>query len=228
MPYIEISNIDEWENKKATEVTGGNARKSGNLAEVAFADKSEGKSMRLNEEVQIVEKAPAVFQAIRKMDGVTDEMIQDSLDVQKNRKQVFRAKESAGKSGSFFFFSHDSRFLLKTMNDREMKVMDEALVDYFTHFKNHPNSLLARIYGIFTVRMEELVPVHILLMQNSAQCNPDLIEYVFDLKGSEANRFVPEAEQKRGGTLKCMNLLAECKENILLLWQRQDVKAIND
>lgn len=113
------------------------------------------------------------------------------------------------------------------MNDREMKVMNTCLVDYFEHFRQNPDSLLARIYGIFTVRMEELVPVHILLMQNSAQAGKN-IEYVFDLKGSEANRFVPEAEQTKGGTLKCMNLLSVCKEEFLLVWQRQDSKIINE
>lgn len=60
---------------------------------------------------------------------------------------------------------------------------------------------MARIYGIFTVRMEELVPVHILLMSNAAQCGK-LIEYVFDLKGSMINREVKEKDITKGGTLK--------------------------
>lgn len=87
------------------------------------------------------------------------------------------------------------------MNDREMKVMFNCLPEYFQHFRENPNSLLARIYGIFTVRMEELVPVHILLMSNAAQCGK-LIEYVFDLKGSMINREVPEKDITKGGTLK--------------------------
>jgi len=81
---------------------------------------------------------------------------------------VFKAKESAGKSGSFFFFSYDKQFLIKTMNDNEMEVFVEALPEYFEHLKNNPDSLLARIYGIFTVLMEDLTPVHILLMANAA------------------------------------------------------------
>jgi hypothetical protein len=38
------------------------------------------------------------------------------------------------------------------------------LPDYYFHLKQNKNSLMARIYGIFTVMMEELKPVHILLM----------------------------------------------------------------
>ena len=61
------------------------------------------------------------------------------------------AKESAGKSGSFFFFSYDKKFILKTMNDNEMDIFIKMLPDYLDHFIKYPNSLLARIYGIFTV-----------------------------------------------------------------------------
>lgn len=57
------------------------------------------------------------------------------------------------------------------------------------HLKKNRNSLLARIYGIFTVCMEDIVPVHILLMSNAAQAGK-LIDKVFDLKGSIINREV--------------------------------------
>lgn len=64
---------------------------------------------------------------------------------------MFKAKESAGKSGSFFFFSYDKKFLIKTMNNNELRVFKSALPDYIQHIKKNPNSLIARIYGIFTV-----------------------------------------------------------------------------
>jgi 1-phosphatidylinositol-4-phosphate 5-kinase len=63
--------------------------------------------MDINEEVKTTEYAPAIFKAIRDMDKITDEMIIKSLDTESNRQQMFKAKESAGKSGSFFFFSYD-------------------------------------------------------------------------------------------------------------------------
>lgn len=211
---IQIKNVDEWDEKKATDFVGSNpqAQSSG-----TFKAPTSENHMTINEEVKCTEYAPAIFQAIREMDGITDEMIQQSLDVQFNRTQVFKAKESAGKSGSFFFFSHDRKFLLKTMNDREMKVFERIMPTYFEHFRQNPNSLLARIYGIFTVCMEDIVPVHILLMANSAQCGK-LIEYVFDLKGSEINREVPDKEITKGGTLKDQNLLKICKEENILIW----------
>ena len=56
-------------------------------------------TMTINEEVQVIEWAPAVFHAIKKMDGITPEMIEASLSTDANTKQLFKAKESAGKSG---------------------------------------------------------------------------------------------------------------------------------
>ena len=53
------------------------------------------------------------------LDGITLEMVAESLDVLKNKATVFQAGEGAGASGSFFFFSHDNRFILKTMNTSE-------------------------------------------------------------------------------------------------------------
>jgi len=37
------------------------------------------------------------------------------------------------------------------MNNNELRVFKSALPDYIQHIKKNPNSLIARIYGIFTV-----------------------------------------------------------------------------
>ena len=82
--------------------------------------------------------------------------------------------------------------------------------------KANPDSLMARIYGIFTVRMEGVEKVHILLMSNAAQVGK-LVEKVFDLKGSEINREVKGAEaDSGGGTLKDMNLVKLLREQVLM------------
>ena len=40
--------------------------------------------MTINEEVEVIEWAPSVFDAIKKMDGITPEMIQESLSTDAN------------------------------------------------------------------------------------------------------------------------------------------------
>ena len=44
------------------------------------------------------------------------------------------------------------------------------------------------------------------------------IHAIFDLKGSETNREVPEHEIRKGGTLKDQNLLKICKDINLLVF----------
>ena len=159
------------------------------------------------------------------MDGVTNKQIGISLCIEYNRQQVFKAKESAGKSGSFFFFSFDKKFLIKTMNNSELEVFRKALPKYLLFLKQNPNSLIARIYGVFSVQMEDIVPVHLLLMANSAQTGKN-IENIFDLKGSIINREVKPQDIRPGGTLKDVNLLNLKIENMFLRFQRKDMRRI--
>jgi hypothetical protein len=159
------------------------------------------------------------------MDNVTNKQVGISLCAEFNRQQVFKAKESAGKSGSFFLFSFDNKFLIKTMNNSELAVFRQALPKYVQFLRKNPKSLIARIYGIFTVVMEDIVPVHLLLMSNSAQTGRD-IENVFDLKGSIINREVHAKDIRPGGTLKDVNLLNLKLTEVFLTFQRNDMRAI--
>jgi 1-phosphatidylinositol-4-phosphate 5-kinase len=71
------------------------------------------------------------------MDDIRSEEIRESLSTEKNRKSVFKAKESAGKSGSFFFFSFDRKFIIKTMNENEKAVFLKALPNYMLHLRKN-------------------------------------------------------------------------------------------
>jgi hypothetical protein len=48
--------------------------------------------------------------------------LKESLNpfIEQNIKRIFAAGEGMGKSGSFFFFSHDTNFLIKTMFAHEL------------------------------------------------------------------------------------------------------------
>jgi len=112
------------------------------------------------------------------------------------------------------------------MNENELKVLMKMLPEYLMFLKANPNSLMARIYGIFTVRMEGVEKVHILLMSNAAQVGK-LVEKVFDLKGSEINREVHGPDANSGsGTLKDMNLVKLLREQVLMNFQSKDRKQI--
>ena len=70
----------------------------------------------------------------------------------KNKEQMSKIKESEGKSGSFFFFSHDNKFLIKTISATELNNMLNKFIDiYFYHITECQDSLIARVYGIYSI-----------------------------------------------------------------------------
>lgn len=103
-------------------------------------------------DAEIIEYCPSIFLHLRKEENLDyDDMIY-SINPFKNTDNMLNLKESAGKSGSFFFFSHDNRFIIKTVKDHELETLfNFFMIQYYPHIINNPDSLLTRIYGIFTV-----------------------------------------------------------------------------
>ena len=118
-------------------------------------------------------------------------MLHASLSPKFNRDMVFKAGECAGSSGSFFFFSHDQKFLIKTMTDVELKLLLEITPSLSQHYQDNPNSLLAKILGVFTVKCPKMGNINIMLMENTLRIKRvDQLKYIFDLKGSKVDRKV--------------------------------------
>ena len=115
-----------------------------------------------------------------------------------------------GKSGSFFFFSHDTNFLIKTMTMNDFNAFMYVFKFYFEHINQYPESLIARIYGVYSVQMDEMDPVYLILMGNTKQIDDKYIKKVYDLKGSMVKRIVKgeEKEFKHTACLKDQNILA--------------------
>ncbi len=77
-----------------------------------------------------------------------------SLSPKYNRDSVFKSGEGAGRSGSFFFFSHDRKYIIKTMTQTELDLYLACLPAFSNHFRKNKNTLLAKIFGVFTVNTE--------------------------------------------------------------------------
>ena len=80
--------------------------------------------------------------------------IHQSLSPKNNRDMIFKAGEGAGRSGSFFFFSHDHKFIIKTMTPDELKLLLNRLPAFVEHYVTNKNSILAKILGVFTVNTQ--------------------------------------------------------------------------
>ena len=59
---------------------------------------------------------------------------------------------STGKSGSFFYYTNDGKFMLKTIRKDEFKLMKSILRTYYDHLTDYnQDSLISRIFGLHKV-----------------------------------------------------------------------------
>ena len=159
--------------------------------------------LNIYENVKVFDFYYKGFHKLRHQDGITKQMIQYSFKPDLNFKNIKKAGESKGKSGSFMFFTHDKRFIIKTMFQEEVDIFIQHCHRYFEHIENG-KSLLARIYGIFQVKMIGIEPIYFQMMANTIQSKQNLGLKTYDLKGSLVGRYtVPDENQ----TKKDKNLL---------------------
>jgi 1-phosphatidylinositol-4-phosphate 5-kinase len=126
-------------------------------------------SKRINIKATFESFEDSKFEKLMRLDNIKPEDVLKSLSLEANRHMVFKAGEGAGKSGSFFFFSFDKRFIIKTMKGNEKQKLLNMLDDYINHIVASKNkSILARIYGVFTIKSNYFDPLDILIMQNTA------------------------------------------------------------
>ena len=133
-----------------------------------FKADNNGEELIIDKKVEVVGHYIHQFKDLRGRDGIGIEELLESLDPERNICCVFKAGEASGASGSFFFFSKDKRFIVKTMSSDEKDFfLDKVALPYFDHLQKNPLSLLARIYGAYTVKISGSCPVHIILMAHT-------------------------------------------------------------
>lgn len=110
-------------------------------------------------------------------------------------KYILSELGSPGKSGSFFYFSRDYRFIIKTISHSEHKFLRSILKDYHEHIKTNPHTLLSRFYGLHRVKLPRGRKIHFVIMNNLFPPHRDIHE-TFDLKGSAFGREYPEDKAK--------------------------------
>lgn len=94
---------------------------------------------------------------------------------------------SPGKSGSFFYYSRDYRFIIKTLHHAEHRMLRKVLKEYHTHVKNNPNTLISQFYGLHRVKLPFGKKIHFVVMKNLFPAHHHL-DRTYDLKGSSLGR----------------------------------------
>ncbi|KAI7881969.1 SAICAR synthase-like protein [Lichtheimia hyalospora FSU 10163] len=136
--------------------------------------------------------APWAFRQLREQFGI------DPADylVSLTSKYILSELGSPGKSGSFFYYSRDYRFIIKTIHHSEHKYLRKILKDYHAHVMSNPDTLLCRYYGLHRVKQPRGRKIHFVVMGNVFPPNKDIHE-TYDLKGSLVGRLLPEEEIKK-------------------------------
>lgn len=124
-------------------------------------------------------------------------------------KYIVSELGSPGKSGSFFYFSRDFRFIIKTIHHNEHKMLRKVLKDYYNHVKNNPDTLISQFYGLHRVKLPFGRKIHFIVMNNLFPPHRD-IHRTYDLKGSTLGReFIDQSitggEIKRSVVYKDIN-----------------------
>lgn len=144
--------------------------------------------------------APKIFSNIRKMYGISNQNYLKSLGPENflgnlilTKNRSLRELCSTGKSGSFFYYSYDSKFVLKTISLTEFEFFKNILEDYYFYIQNNNDTLIQRFYGLHSINFND-EKIYIVIMNNVFNTNIK-VHYKYDLKGSTHQRIsrkVPE------------------------------------
>ena len=148
--------------------------------------------------------APWVFRRLRAHFGLDPADYLMSL----TSKYILSELGSPGKSGSFFYFSRDYKYIIKTIHHAEHKLLRKILKDYYNHMVDNPNTLISQFYGLHRVKIPYGRKIHFVIMNNLFPPHRD-IHQMFDLKGSTVGRDFKEEDLETNprATLKDLNWL---------------------
>ncbi len=102
--------------------------------------------------------------------------------------------KSNSKSGQFFFYSHDGKFMIKTQTRAESKFLRRILPRYYMYIIKNADTLVTRFYGMHRVKMKYIQQnMHFVIMQSVFDTKKE-IHAIYDLKGSSVGRFSTKEE----------------------------------
>ncbi len=171
-------------------------------------DSSSGGKDSGSKDIKFVSLGPKVFQNLRSLHNVNENDIMSLFSVTNLVKNKLKVVLQSGKGGSFFVIPENGKYLIKSINEGEYRVMKTILADLYVHYLAYPASYIDPIYGcyaLFLSEANEIEPQYFVLMKNVLDINkeqlPEGSEVLsFDLKGSTAGRkSLPDPSVLLGG-----------------------------
>ncbi|GMF19968.1 unnamed protein product [Phytophthora fragariaefolia] len=154
---------------------------------------------RSSEGVVFKDFAPHVFRRLREEAKVSSASYRNSL------QQTTKERVSEGKSGAFFYFTEDRKYVVKTLTSEELRFLLSILPKYYTFMKRHPATFMTRFFGCHGLTMYGKT-VFFVVMQSVFATSLQIHER-FDLKGSWVGRL--EGRKPTGTIATCKFCSAE-------------------
>ena len=152
---------------------------------------NQGEEKKTMFELTMIVYAPRMFKSLLKFDK---DMINFdiSLDLLKNDENIKKAsKMDGGKSGEFFFCTHDNKLIIKTLKSDELRIFLRSFEEYYNYLTKHKDSLITKIYGVYTFFRKDIdISNHVIIMRNIVNSTKKNIVVSYDLKGSSFDREV--------------------------------------
>eukprot|EP01084_Bolivina_argentea_P308482 533441_1 len=135
--------------------------------------------------------APKIFVYLREnIYGISSESYYDSIlpinDVSKVSLELV-AKFSEGRSGAFFFFTKDMKYLIKTLTKSEAQLLLDTLKNYVNFMTNNRKTYLSKYFGLHSIKLYGH-SIYFVVNKNifsSLEKDPD---EKYDIKGSWIDR----------------------------------------
>jgi len=121
-----------------------------------------------HKKVVITEYAPQIFKEIRLSKGINSLYFFKSFIPLFNFQAIHNFFTGSGKSSSLFFFTDNKAFVIKTLKEEEWDLLmkENVLQNYYTYMMSNKESLLSKYYGIFTLTIPFMEPLHLIIMDN--------------------------------------------------------------
>ncbi|KAJ9171463.1 hypothetical protein P3X46_014830 [Hevea brasiliensis] len=136
-------------------------------------------------ELEWKDYCPDVFRNIQEMNSVNHADYMMLLCA----NNILREVSLPGKAGRVFVLSTNDHIVIKTLKKSELKVILDALPNYYFHMMKYPSSVILTLYGLHSVRQVGGLKVYFVVFANPIPLDMNIHD-VYNLKGSSKGRTV--------------------------------------
>ncbi|CAK68727.1 unnamed protein product (macronuclear) [Paramecium tetraurelia] len=165
---------------------------------------------------QFVDYAGLVYERIRSIFKISQKHYLTSIGKLTSLSEL----SSTGKSGSFFYFTDNGDFMIKTISKNEFKLLSRIIQQYYQYIRDYGSTYLSKILGQHVLKAFKdktlISKTYIIVIVNVFQ-SPLSIDVRYDLKGSTYGRKTKKANKipDKNVALKDLDFLDD-KKKILL------------